>query len=126
MAAVARGSGPTGLCLGRDAKVGRWHELRDHNVNPRHTGDGSSNADYPYLGTDVLAVANATVVKTRDGMPNEQPFAQPAKYVKTGQDYVGNSVVLKIGPNRYAIYAHLQPGSRSRSRSVTGSGPATS
>ena len=27
------------------------------------------------------------------------------------QDYGGDSVSIKIGPDRYAVYAHLQPGS---------------
>jgi murein DD-endopeptidase MepM/ murein hydrolase activator NlpD len=26
-------------------------------------------------------------------------------------DYPGNNVILKLGPGRYAAYAHLQPGS---------------
>lgn len=83
-----------------------WVGLANESI---FTGDGSSNADYPYLGSDLLAVARGTVVKTRDGLPNETPFAPP-KYVKTGQDYIGNSVVIQIAPNRYAIYGHIDPG----------------
>jgi hypothetical protein len=74
------------------------------------TGDGSTNGDYPYIGADELAVANGTVVKTRDGMPNETPN-EPPQYVKTADDYIGNSVVIKIRPNRYAVYGHMLAGS---------------
>lgn len=74
------------------------------------TGDGSTNGDYPYIGSDELAVADGTVVKTRDGLPNETPGELP-KYVKTADDYVGNTVVIKIGPNRYAVYGHMLAGS---------------
>jgi hypothetical protein len=34
---------------------------------------GSTDEQYPYLGSDLLAVTDGTVVKVRDGMPNERP-----------------------------------------------------
>ena len=72
-------------------------------------GDGSSNDQYTYIGSDLLAAADGTVVKTRDGLPNETPNLPPQN-VKLPQDYVGNSVVIQIAPDRYAIYAHIDPG----------------
>ncbi|GAA1838867.1 M23 family metallopeptidase [Pseudonocardia ailaonensis] len=74
-------------------------------------GDGSSNDQYSYIGADELAVADGTVVATRDGLPNEAPQVTPAKNVKVGEDYIGNSVVIRIAPDRFAVYGHMQPGS---------------
>lgn len=74
------------------------------------TGEGSAVADYPYAGSNVLAVADGVVVASRDDMPNEIPM-QPPVHVKQGRDYIGNSVVIQIAENRYAIYGHLEPGS---------------
>jgi murein DD-endopeptidase MepM/ murein hydrolase activator NlpD len=84
-----------------------WVQLKD---GAYFGGGGSSNDDYPYIGTDLLAVANGTVVRTRDGMPNETP-GEPRRYVKKAEDYIGNSVVIKIGPNGYAVYGHMLAGS---------------
>ena len=72
-------------------------------------GDGSSLDQYPYLGSDLLAVGDGTIVFTRDDMPNEVPNLPP-EHVKKPIDFAGNQVVLKLGPRRYAVYAHIQPG----------------
>jgi hypothetical protein len=74
------------------------------------SGDGSTNDQYAYIGADELAVADGTVVKTRDGLPDETP-GQPPANVKVGEDYIGNTVTIQIAPDRYAIYGHIQPGS---------------
>ena len=84
-----------------------WVRLTDGSF---FNGDGSVNADFTYIGSDVLAVADGTVVIARDDLPDETPFEPPAN-VKQGDDYTGNSVVIQIAPDRYAIYGHLQPGS---------------
>jgi hypothetical protein len=55
----------------------------------RSSGEGDTNDDYTYIGTDLLAVADGTVVKARDGLPNETP-GQPPANVKVGEDYIGN------------------------------------
>lgn len=73
------------------------------------TGDGSTNADFTYIGADLLAVADGTVVKVFDGMPNEEP-GQPPQYVKTAEQYLGNRVVIQIAPDRYAHYGHMESG----------------
>jgi len=63
---------------------------------------------------DVLAVGNARVVETRDGIPEGIPQADgsvrmPVPYTEdTGP---GNRVVLDLGGGRYAFYAHFLPGS---------------
>jgi hypothetical protein len=59
-------------------------------------GDGSSLDQYPYLGSDVLAVGDGTVVFTRDDMPNEIPNLPPS-HVKKPIDFAGNQVVSGSG-----------------------------
>ncbi len=43
-------------------------------------------------------------------MPNETPGRPPAN-VRSGPDYIGNTVVVQIAPDRYATYGHMDPGS---------------
>jgi len=84
-----------------------WVQLRDGRY---FDADGDTIDQYPYYGSDVLAVADGKVVFTRDDMPDEIPN-QPPTHVKKPIDFAGNQVVLKLGAKRYAVYAHLQPGS---------------
>jgi murein DD-endopeptidase MepM/ murein hydrolase activator NlpD len=84
-----------------------WVQLRGGRY---FEGDGNRLDQYPYLGSDVLAVANGRVVFTRDDMPDETPN-QPPVHVKKPIDFAGNQVVLRLGRKRYAVYAHLEPGS---------------
>ena len=74
-----------------------------------YTGDGTQNSDWPGYGAPLYAVADGTVVSTVDNLPDIPPRAAPN--LSGPQDYGGNSVSIKIGPARYAVYAHLQPGS---------------
>ena len=74
-----------------------------------YTGDGKHNSDWPAYGAPLYAVADGTVVSTVDNLPDIPPLAAPN--LSGPQDYGGNSVCIKIGPARYAVYAHLQPGS---------------
>jgi hypothetical protein len=73
------------------------------------TGDPARNESYPQFGVDVLAAAEATVVHVVDGLPEQVPGALPADATVETAD--GNSVVLDLGGGRYALYAHMQPGS---------------
>jgi len=84
-----------------------WVQLR---AGRYFEGDGNRLDQYPYLGSAILAVANGTVVFTRDDMPDETPNQSPL-HVKKPIDFAGNQVVLRLGSNRYAVYAHLEPGS---------------
>jgi murein DD-endopeptidase MepM/ murein hydrolase activator NlpD len=73
-----------------------------------YTGDGTRCTDYYCYGADLLAVADATVVEARDGIPEGVP---PNNYAATTlQNVFGNSVILDIGDGRYAAYAHIIPG----------------
>ena len=72
-------------------------------------GDGKQNKQYPYFGADVRAVADGEIVGLHDGMAESVPL-QPPTTVHAPDDYGGNFVILRIRPDVYALYAHLQPG----------------
>lgn len=71
---------------------------------------GKHNKDYPCYGEDLLAVADGIIADTKDGIPENEPVAKRAVDITMGT-LGGNYVVLKIGKNQYAFYAHLIPGS---------------
>jgi murein DD-endopeptidase MepM/ murein hydrolase activator NlpD len=83
-------------------------------VNGRlYSGDGSRNSDYPTYGSALYAVANGTVVLARDNQPDIPPNSplNTNPFLQSPEDNLGNGVILKIGPGRYACYAHMKPGS---------------
>jgi hypothetical protein len=84
-----------------------WQRLVDGRV---FTGDGSKNSDFPTFGAPVYAVADGTVVQAVDGSPDIPPHSQNLE-LRTPDDFGGNHVILKIGPGRYACYAHIEHGS---------------
>ncbi len=67
------------------------------------------NSDWPAYGAPLYAVADGTVVSTVTNLPDIPPRAAPN--LSGPQDHGGNSVSIKIGPDRYAVYVHLQAGS---------------
>ncbi|MDP9124227.1 MAG: M23 family metallopeptidase [Pseudomonadota bacterium] len=70
------------------------------------------DADWVGYGHDVLAVADGVVVDARDGIPNGRPLApQETPDDLTARTLYGNFVILRIAPDTYAHYAHLQNGS---------------
>lgn len=69
-------------------------------------------ADYFGYGAEVLAVADAVVAATRDGMA-EPTVLGNAPSVSVA-DAAGNFVALDLGGGRYAFYEHLAPGLRVR------------
>lgn len=68
---------------------------------------------YTIFGKPVLAVADAVVVNTANDQPEQVPGKFPVGISLTAAD--GNFVILDIGgdlgQHRYALYAHMQPGS---------------
>lgn len=64
---------------------------------------------YFIFGKEAIAVADATVVSTTDGAPEGTPGQYPTSIDPVTAD--GNAVILDLGQHRYAMYAHLQPGS---------------
>jgi hypothetical protein len=80
------------------------------NANDRlYTGDATKLASYVGFGARVHAVADGVVVGTQDGLSEQVPTKPlPPPTVQTA---AGNDVVEAIGQGRFALYAHLQPGS---------------
>lgn len=74
-----------------------------------YRGASTDVASYNIYGKDVLAVADATVASVIDDLPNEVPGKMPTNIPIEKAD--GNSIVLDLGSGRYALYAHLKPGS---------------
>jgi hypothetical protein len=64
---------------------------------------------YNIFGKEAIAVADATVVSVTDGTPEGTPGQYPTEISAADAD--GNAVVLDLGQHRYAMYAHMQPGS---------------
>ena len=83
-----------------------WAKVKNDRLSD---GDGSTNEQYYAFGADVLAVADGTVVFVQDGKPEAAPNAATIPLDQT--DFGGNQVMIKIAPNVYAVYEHLQPGS---------------
>ena len=74
-----------------------------------YTGEPSDPKNYVIFGKDVLAVADGTVVGTRNDLPEQTPGTYPAGIPLDEAD--GNFVVLDIGNGFFVNYAHMQPGS---------------
>ena len=75
-------------------------------------GDSANKADYYGYGQDVLAVADAVVAVTQEGIPeNETPHPSKRAVPINLRTIGGNYVMLDIGQGRYVFYAHLKPGS---------------
>src|SRR5215213_9163623 len=65
--------------------------------------------DYPAYDKPILSVKGGRVVKVVDRYPDLKPGVRDPDY--TLDDAPGNHVIVDIGGGRYAIYAHLKPGS---------------
>jgi len=76
-----------------------------------HTGDPLDNKNYRAYSSEALAVADGTVVATKDGIPQNVPGENSRAVPITMETVGGNHVIIDIGHGRYAFYAHLQPGS---------------
>jgi hypothetical protein len=70
-----------------------------------------ANNNYIGYGAEVLAVKEATVEETRNGLLELPPFEASKTGSVSFENSVGNHVVLNLGNGRFALYAHLQPGS---------------
>jgi hypothetical protein len=80
----------------------------------RLSGDPADKHSYFAYGKPVLAVADATVVTARDGLPDNVPRHDNVfqSAVPITMDTVGgNTITLDLGGGQYASYFHLQPGS---------------
>jgi hypothetical protein len=73
-------------------------------------GDPKDNRSYYCFGQEAHAIADATVVEVKDGIPENVPNEKAAVPI-TLETIAGNHVNLDLGGGVYAMYAHLQPGS---------------
>jgi len=89
-------------------------------------GDEHVNANYPGYGQPIYAVADGIVTTVRSDLPENTPPEGPKSF-KTANDFAGNLIVERIGPRRFALYAHMQgasihlkPGDKVRRGQVIG------
>jgi hypothetical protein len=71
--------------------------------------DGKAPEDWLCYGTEIVAVAPGSVVEVVRDMPNVAPGKNPEGL--TIAQIAGNRVIIDMGSGRYAMYAHLAPGS---------------
>jgi hypothetical protein len=73
-----------------------------------YAGDRERLESYTIFGKPVVAVADAVVASVTDGLPEQTPGKYPTNIPLDEAD--GNSVILDLGEQHYAMYAHMQPG----------------
>jgi Peptidase family M23 len=74
-----------------------------------YSGPREKLESYTIFGKPAVAVANAIVASVNDGQPEQTPGEYPSNIAVADAD--GNFVMLDLGDQRYALYAHLQTGS---------------
>jgi Peptidase family M23 len=72
-------------------------------------GDLKDLDNWPFYGADVLAAASGRVIEVVNDLPNQVPGALPSGI--TIDEGSGNRVIMDIGDGRFALYAHMIPGS---------------
>lgn len=75
------------------------------------SGDEKDNKTHYAYGNEVLAVADATVSETKDGIPENIPGLASRAVPITLETIAGNHIILDLDGAHFALYAHLQPGS---------------
>jgi hypothetical protein len=82
-----------------------WERLNDE--RRLFVGDPKDVKNYFAYGQEVLAVADATVVRAVDRFTDQVPGPLPPSIPLQEAD--GNHIILDLGNGRFALYAHLQP-----------------
>jgi hypothetical protein len=72
-------------------------------------GDKRVLTNWEGYGENILAVADGTVIRAIDGLPNQVPGALPEGIAPLEAD--GNAVFLRLRDGRIVFYAHMIPGS---------------
>ncbi|MDF3981075.1 M23 family metallopeptidase [Luteibacter sp. PPL554] len=79
---------------------------------PKNTSHGKRLSDWFGFGTPVLAVGKGRVVAARDGQADHEPLTAPAASDALSLNGLfGNYVVIDLGGDAFAAYAHLRKGS---------------
>jgi hypothetical protein len=76
-----------------------------------HKGDPKDNKNYRSDGAEIHAVADGVVTEAKDGIPENIPGENSRAVPITLETVGGNHLITVIGNGRYAVYAHMQPGS---------------
>lgn len=76
----------------------------------RHHGRGTALTDYYCYNQDVLAAADGTVVRARDGI-GDAPLVGYGMVDVLARSFLGNHIVIRHDDQTYSFYAHLRPGS---------------
>jgi hypothetical protein len=74
-------------------------------------GDQAKNESYFAYGAEALAVGDGVVTATKDGVPQNVPSPDDRALPITLETIAGNHVLVDLGGGRFAMWAHLQPGS---------------
>ena len=74
-------------------------------------GDPKDNSNYYCYRSEIHTVADGRVISVLDGIPENVPNSPAMAVTITLANIAGNSVVEDLGAGRYALYAHLIPGS---------------
>jgi hypothetical protein len=83
-------------------------------ILPNPFPDNITNEMFYSYRAEVLAVADGVIAFDRDGIPENVPQSSGETKMAvplTRETVAGNQVSIQLGKNRYAFYAHLQPGS---------------
>ncbi|WP_158628716.1 M23 family metallopeptidase [Dyella choica] len=86
-----------------------WIRVGAHGGYAR--GDGAAPSQWFGYGAQVLAVADAVVASTGEGIPEPLTLAEGIAHKVPLENAAGNYVALALGDGRYAFYEHLKPGS---------------
>ncbi|MCK4920164.1 MAG: M23 family metallopeptidase [Bacteroidales bacterium] len=73
-----------------------------------YKNDGRTNEDFYGYSKDIVAVADGEVIWIRDGIPDYIPPNYPDS-IYAAETALGNCILLDIGDNIVAFYAHLKP-----------------
>ncbi|AXC13700.1 secreted peptidase [Acidisarcina polymorpha] len=74
-----------------------------------YSGPKEDPKSYTIFGQEALAVADGSVSSITEGQAEQVPGKYPTRISLDEAD--GNSVILDLGNQQYALYAHMQPGS---------------
>ena len=74
-----------------------------------YVGPRQKLESYTIFGKEAIAVADARVISVVNNLPEQTPGQFPTNLPLEEAD--GNSVILDLGNQRFAMYAHMQPGS---------------
>ena len=102
------------VTLGGSMAIGQRYAIDYLQVDEKgqtFQGDRTKNANFFAQGEEVLSVADGVVVQTKDSIPENVPGINSRAVPITLETVAGNNIVVDIGNGRFALYAHLQPGS---------------